>query len=66
MNKILYRVLASIFGLFSLGAMSETYRIMTSSDPDIASERIYLAIMSFTFMIGLLLATRYYWNKSKK
>lgn len=66
MNKILYRVLASIFGLFSLGAMSETYRIMTSSDPNIASERIYLAIMSLTFLIGSLLVTRYYWNKSKK
>lgn len=66
MNKTLYKILAFILGIMSLGAMSETYRIMTSSAPDIAPQRTNLTIMAFVFLIGFILGTRYFWNKSKK
>ncbi len=66
MNKPFYKIIAVILGIMSLGAMSETYRIMTSNALDIAPQRTYLTIMAFVFLIGLLLGTRYFWNKSKK
>ncbi len=65
MNKIFYRIIAAFLGLMSLGSMSETYRIMTSDAPDIAPQRTFLSIMAILLLIGLLLATRYFWNKSK-
>jgi len=66
MNKIFYKVLTFIFGLMSLGGMSESYRIMTSSAPDIAPQRTYLTIMSLGMLALFLFLTRYFWRKAKK
>ncbi|MDO5981746.1 hypothetical protein [Flavivirga spongiicola] len=66
MNKIFFKILAFIFGLMSLGGMSESYRIMTSPAPDIAPERTYLTIMSLGMLALFLFLTRYFWRKGKK
>jgi len=65
MNKTLYTLLAFLFGLMSLGAISESYRIMTSSAPDIAPQRIYLTVMTLTMTAFMLTLTRYFWRKGK-
>ncbi len=66
MNKTFYKILAFLFGLMSLGGISESYRIMTSSASDIAPQRTYLTIMSLGMLILFLFLTRYFWRKGKK
>ncbi|MEH6765372.1 MAG: hypothetical protein V7655_12790 [Aequorivita antarctica] len=65
MSKTFSRILAFLFGLISLGGLSESFRIMTSNAPDIAPQRGYLIIMSLTMLIIMLTLTRYFWKKSK-
>lgn len=65
MNKVFYKALAFLFGAMSLGGMSESYRIMTSSAPDIATQRTYLTIMSLGMLALFLTLTRYFWIKAK-
>ncbi len=60
-----HKVFAIIFGLISFGAISELFRIITSNDSDIASQKLYLTIMAFIITILLLYLTRYFWKKSK-
>ena len=61
MNK--YKLIAIFFGLISFGAISELFRIITSNDSDISSQKLYLAIMAFIITIILLYLTRYFWRK---
>ncbi len=61
--KIFYKILAFIFGIMAIGGISESYRIMTSSAPDIAPERTYLTIMSLGMLALFLFLTRYFWRK---
>lgn len=63
--RIFYKILAVIFGAGAIGGMSETYRIMTSSAADIASERTYLTIMGLSMLALFLFLTRLFWRKSK-
>ncbi|AGC75417.1 hypothetical protein LX97_00115 [Nonlabens dokdonensis] len=65
MSKLAFRILAFFFGAGSLGAVSESYRIMTSSTPDIASQRAYLTVMSVTMLLLFIYLTQYFWKKSK-
>jgi len=65
MSKTFYKILAFFFGLMSFGGMSEAYRIMTSSAPDIAPQRTYLTIMSLGMLALFLFLTRYFWKKGK-
>lgn len=65
MNKIFYKTLSLVFGMMALGGMCESYRIMTSSAPDIAPQRTYLTIMSLGMLALFLFLTRYFWRKSK-
>ncbi len=65
MNKAFYKILAFIFGLGAIGGMSESYRIMTSSAPDIAPQRTYLTIMALGMLVLFLFLTRYFWRKGK-
>jgi Na+-driven multidrug efflux pump len=66
MNKIFSKILAFLFGLMSLGSISESYRIMTSSASDIAPQRTYLTIISLGMLALFLFLTRYFWRKGKK
>ncbi|WP_299679786.1 hypothetical protein [uncultured Dokdonia sp.] len=60
------KVVAYFLGLLSLGGISETYRILTSSAPDIAPQRGYLMVLSVC-MTGLCIyATAKFWRKSKE
>jgi uncharacterized membrane protein YidH (DUF202 family) len=65
MNKVLYKILAFIFGLLTLGAFLEMFRIITSDAPDIAPQRTYLIIMSLTMLVIMLSLTRYFFKKGK-
>jgi hypothetical protein len=65
MNKTFYKILAFIFGFMAIGGISESYRIMTSSAPDIAPQRTYLTIMSLGMLALFLFLTRYFWRKGK-
>jgi hypothetical protein len=65
MNKTVCKILALIFGLLSLGGLSESYRIMTSNATDIAQQRGYLTIMALGILAVMLMLTIYFWRKSK-
>jgi hypothetical protein len=45
MSEIFFRTVATIFGLLSFGSILESFKIMTSSAPDIAPQRTYLTLM---------------------
>jgi len=65
MSKIFYKILAFLFGIMTLGGMSESYRIMTSSASDIAPQRTYLTIMSLGMIVLFLFLTIFFWRKGK-
>lgn len=57
------KVVAYLFGLLSLGGISETYSILTSSAPDITPQRTSLTVMSLC-MTGLFIyVTINFWKK---
>lgn len=65
MSKTTFKILAIIFTIFSLGAISETNRVLSSPETDFASlgSSFSIVIISLTvFIIGL---TIYFWKKSK-
>ena len=59
-----WKPLAILFSLFSFGAMAETYRIFTSSAPDIANNRGELQIMAVIITGILVFFTIRFWKKS--
>jgi len=63
MNK--WKLLAILFLLLSLGAIQETYRIFTSSDADIAGQRISLMMMSVVMTGLFVFLTVRFWRKAK-
>ncbi len=65
MSKAFYKFLAVFFGFLVFGGISESYRIMTSSAPDIASQRRYLTIMSLGMLALFSFLARYFWKKGK-
>jgi hypothetical protein len=57
--------LAIFFGILAIGGCSETFRILTSSAPDIVKYRSELIPMAIIFQ-GLLIYLAYrYWKKYK-
>jgi len=64
-KKILFKALAFFFGLGFIGGLSETYEIITSNAPDIASQRIYLILMAFGMLFIMIFLTVFFWKKSK-
>jgi hypothetical protein len=62
MNK--WKALAILFTLITLGAIKETFRILTSSSEDIASNRSELIIMAVILTSILAFFTVRFWKKS--
>lgn len=62
MNK--WKVLAIIFTLISVGSIKETYRIFTSSDQDIALNRLELKIMGVIITAVIIFFTIRFWKKA--
>jgi hypothetical protein len=63
MNK--YKALAIVFALLSFGGIQESFRIFTSSAPDIAENRTWLMPMGIILPCVFLYLTVRYWRKSK-
>ena len=61
----LHKILSYIFGFFTIGAISETYRILTSPAPDIAPQRGYLAVMVLVMAGIFIYLTLTFWKKGK-
>lgn len=61
-----YKILAIFFAVFTVGAINETFRIFSSNEADIAENRSSLIPMSIGISLISLLATLYFWKKSKK
>ena len=59
-----WRALAILFTLLTFGALQETYRIFTSSAPDIASNRRELMVMSVIITAIVIFFTIRFWNKA--
>ena len=57
------KVPAIILSLISFGAIKETFRILTSGDPDIAEDRTGLIIMSVTITTILIVLSIIFWVK---
>lgn len=64
MNR--WKGLAILFSLLSLGAIQETFRIFTSSDPDIANNRTSLMPMGVAITGFFIILAIRFWNKSSK
>lgn len=62
----IWKVLAIIFTVFSFGVISETRRIFTSNDEDIAADRSSLIPMSLILGSLIIGATIFFWQKSRK
>lgn len=62
MNK--WKVLAVILTLLSLGALKETFRILTSSAPDIAQNRQDLIPMAVIITSVVIFFTIKFWRKA--
>lgn len=62
MNK--WKLLALLFTLMTLGAFQETYRIFTSPEPDIASNRRELIIMALILTPVFVYFTFKFWKKA--
>ena len=65
MKKSTYKILAIIFTIFVLGALSETNRISNSTDADIADNRTGLLIMAISVTVITIVVTIFFWKKSK-
>jgi asparagine N-glycosylation enzyme membrane subunit Stt3 len=64
MNK--WKGLSILFGIISFGAIQETFRILTSSDTDIATNRLSLIPMAVIITGLLIFLTIRFWRKSSK
>ncbi|HKC67682.1 MAG TPA: hypothetical protein VKG26_05590 [Bacteroidia bacterium] len=64
MNK--WKTLAALFLFFSIAAIRETARILTSADKDIADNRTSLIPTAFILTAGFIFVTLYFWKKSKE
>lgn len=64
--KIIWRILAVAFTLLWFGTLSETYRIFTSNDADIANNRAHLIPISITWSVVILGLTILFWRLSRK
>lgn len=63
MRKKRYKTWAVIFSLFAFGSVNETYRIFTSSAPDIAENRKELIPMAAIMTIAaIFFAIRFWWK----
>ena len=62
MNK--WKGLAILFSLLSFGAIQETFRIFTSSDSDIADNRISLMPIAVVMTGVIIFFTIKFWLKS--
>jgi hypothetical protein len=58
------KVLAILFTLFSLFALRETFRILTSNEPDIAPNRVELSIMAVILTWGFIFVAIRFWKKA--
>lgn len=59
------KILAVLFFVISIGAINETFRILTSNSTDIVQGRAYLipiALIMTSLVVG---AAIYFWKKSK-
>lgn len=61
-----WKYLAILFSLFSFGAIQETYRILTSSEPNIADKRGSLIPMAIVFTGVFIFLTIFFWRKAFK
>jgi hypothetical protein len=59
-----WKVLAILFGLFSVGAVQELFRIMTSDAPDIAPNRRELIPIAFGITLVFFYLTARFWRKA--
>jgi hypothetical protein len=60
------KILAVIFGVLSLGALQETYRVLTSQvDQDIVEHRPSLILISVPITSLFIYLAFRYWKKSK-
>ncbi len=57
------RIRAIIMTVISFGAVEETFRIFTSGDPDIASNRLGLLILGVLASISFIILAIYFWIK---
>ncbi len=64
MNK--NKVIAVFLLLFTVGAVNETYRILTSNEEDIATNRESLIPMSIILTLIFIILTIIFWWKSQK
>jgi hypothetical protein len=64
MNK--WKALAILFSLISLGALQETFRILTSSEPNIADNRTSLIPMAIIITGVFIFLAFKFWKKSSK
>lgn len=60
-----WKIGAVIFALISFGAIQETFRICTSSAPDIAPQRGQLMIISFIMTGFFITVAILFWRASK-
>ena len=61
-----WKITAVVFTLISLGALKETFRILTSDAPDIAPNRTELIIMSVSITCIIIFFTVRFWKKANK
>jgi len=61
-----FKLLAILFALITLGAIQETLRILTSTETDIANNRIPLLLMAIVMTAGIIWATFFFWRKGSK
>ncbi len=62
----LYKIPAIFFALFSIGAIRETFRVLTSDDLDIAANRNGLIPIAFIMTGIFIFFTIFFWKKSNK
>lgn len=61
-----YKIFAVIFGLISLGSLNETFRVMTSVEPDIANNRASILPIAIILTFAFVYLTIRFWKKSKQ
>lgn len=64
MNK--WKALAILFTVLTMGAVQESFRIFTSSAPDIANNRIELIPMTVVFTGVIVFLAIFFWRRAAK
>ncbi len=62
----IYKIPAVFFALFSIGAIKETYRVLTSNDLDIVENRTGLIPVAFIVTGIFIFFAVFFWKKSNK